>query len=309
MAQDPDPQEQGRGKLLDRMSLDPRRSWRSPLGWLVVAAVLLALLAGSTAGAAPMRAAPGASAAKTAKCNALIQKGKKLVAVYERVWKFKFVKLKGSNFKRKLVHVKQKLKVPCAKQCVLMKKKKGKKKPVYVVVKKKIKIPKHGRLVTVKRRIRTYKFTKCKAKSGSTLGTPVTINILDGSKAILDFGAFQREAPIHGSLKGFVPGGINLSSDSQVTLTKGALSLDPTALFIDDDCKGKVSAAIRTGNCSAQSWVSVPTPERPATMASQVDATSPPNGVVAPSPVTTTSGRDTVKPKPSRCTTRRRPRS
>ena len=32
-----------------------------------------------------------------------------------------------------------------------------------------------------------------------------------------------------------------------------------------------------------------PTPERPASMASQVDATSPPSGVVAPSPVTTTS--------------------
>src|SRR5437763_2338856 len=48
-------------------------------------------------------------------------------------------------------------------------------------------------------------------------------------------------------------------------------------------------AAMRTGSWAAHSWVSGPTPERPATMASQVDATSPPNGVVAPSPVTTTS--------------------
>src|SRR6266536_1764213 len=46
---------------------------------------------------------------------------------------------------------------------------------------------------------------------------------------------------------------------------------------------------MRTGSCSAHSWVSLLTPERPATMASQVDATSPPSGVVAPSPVTTTS--------------------
>ena len=38
------------------------------------------------------------------------------------------------------------------------------------------------------------------------------------------------------------------------------------------------------------------TPERPASMASQVDATSPPSGVVAPSPVTTTSGRVTSRP-------------
>src|SRR3954454_3473672 len=49
------------------------------------------------------------------------------------------------------------------------------------------------------------------------------------------------------------------------------------------------SAAMRTGSWAAHSWVSGPTPERPATMASQVEATSPPNGVVAPSPVTTTS--------------------
>src|ERR671920_928145 len=48
-------------------------------------------------------------------------------------------------------------------------------------------------------------------------------------------------------------------------------------------------AAMRTVSCAAHSWVSGPTPERPASMASQVDATSPPSGVVAPSPVTTTS--------------------
>src|SRR3954469_6072262 len=48
-------------------------------------------------------------------------------------------------------------------------------------------------------------------------------------------------------------------------------------------------AAMRTGSCAAHSWVSALTPERPASMASQVDATSPPSGVVAPSPVTTTS--------------------
>src|ERR1700754_2340745 len=50
-------------------------------------------------------------------------------------------------------------------------------------------------------------------------------------------------------------------------------------------------ASMRTGSWPAHSWVSGPTPERPASMASQVDATSPPSGVVAPSPVTTTSGR------------------
>lgn len=59
-------------------------------------------------------------------------------------------------------------------------------------------------------------------------------------------------------------------------------------------------AAIRTGSCAAHSWVSALTPERPASMASQVDATSPPSGVVAPSPVTTTSGRLMIRTAP-RC--------
>ena len=213
---------------------------------LVVA--LSAGAAGAATGRAPASGSAPAADAAAAKCTALIQKGKKLVAVYEKVYKYKFVKVKGSkSFKRKIVKVRQKMRVPCAKQCVLTKKKKGKRRPVYVVVKKKVTVPRHGRLVTVKKRIRTYKFTKCKAKSGTNLGTPVTINILPESKAILDFGAFTREAPLSGQLKGFVPGGINLSADSQITLTKGNITLDPTAVFIDDDCKGKVSAAIRTG--------------------------------------------------------------
>jgi len=179
----------------------------------------------------------------------MIQKGKKLVAVYERVYKYKFKKVKGSkSYKRAIVHVRQKMKVPCAKQCVLMKKKKKKLRPVYVVVKKKVLVPSKGKLVKRTKRIRTYRFTKCKAKKGSSLGTPVTITVLDDSRAILDFGAFTRQAPVTGALKGFVPGGINLSADSQVTLTSGELRLQPTAVFIDDDCNGQVSAAIRTGD-------------------------------------------------------------
>ncbi len=59
-------------------------------------------------------------------------------------------------------------------------------------------------------------------------------------------------------------------------------------------------AAIRTGSCADHSWASELTPERPASMASQVDATSPPSGVVAPSPVTTTSMRLMIRTAP-RC--------
>jgi hypothetical protein len=222
----------------------------------LVVALLIALafatLAGATSAAAASSHASATAPVATAdaNCTALIQKGSKLVAVYTRVYKYKFVKVKGSkSFKRKIVHVKQKLKVPCAKQCVKMVKKKGKLKPVYVVLKKKVKVPSHGVLKTVKQRIRTYKFAKCKAKNNSTsLGTPVSITLLDGSKANLDFGAFQRVAPVTGSLKGFVPGGIHLGSDFQITLSSGSLALGQTPVFIDDDCDNQVSSSIRTGN-------------------------------------------------------------
>ncbi|MFL5341963.1 MAG: hypothetical protein ACJ8F7_17590, partial [Gemmataceae bacterium] len=195
-------------------------------------ALVCAAVAGSTTAAAPP-SSPASDAATpralaSANCTALIQKGKKLVPVYERVYKYKFVKVKHSStrFKRTIVHVRQKMKVPCARQCVKMVKKKKKLKPVYVVLKKKIKVPKHGVLKTVKKRIRTYKFTKCKAiKNSTSLGTPVSITLLDGSKANLDFGAFQREAPVTGALKGFVPGGIHLGTDFQITLSSGALAL------------------------------------------------------------------------------------
>jgi hypothetical protein len=238
----------------DTMSLDHRPTWRFSFGALALLATLCALLAALTTGTPASRAADGgptadATAGAVAKCTAMIQKDSKLVAVYERVYKYKFVRVKGSkSFKRKIVYVRQKMKVPCAKQCVATKKKKKKRLPIYVVVNRKVVVPRHGRLVTIKKRVRTYKFTKCKATTGSNLGTPVTITVLDGSKAVLDFGAFTRDAPIAGSLKGFVPGGINLSADSQVTLTRGGLTLAPTPVFIDDDCNGKVSAAIRTGS-------------------------------------------------------------
>lgn len=233
--------------------------WRSFAVVLAVAA-LAAVLAGAASASSPSAASAASASAtsansaptavESAKCTALIQKGKKLVAVYTKVYKYKFVKVKGSSrFQRKIVHVKQKLKVPCANQCVKMVKKKKKLKPVYVVLKQRVLVPKHGKLVHVKKRVRTYRFTKCKAKqNSSSLGTPVSITLLDGSKANLDFGAFQRVAPITGSLKGFVPGGIHLGTDFQITLSSGSLQLGRTPVFIDDDCDGQVSASIRTGN-------------------------------------------------------------
>ena len=229
--------------------------WRALQVALAIALLSSAAAGFTTAAAAARSASTDAASAiraaeASAKCTAMIQRGKKLVAVYERVYKYKFVKVKGKNkFQRKIVHVRQKMKVPCAKQCVKMVKKKGKLKPVYVVLKKKVLVPKRGVLKTTKKRIRAYAFTKCKNRSGSTtLGTPVSITLLDGSKATLDFGAFARSAPLTGSLKGFVPGGIHLGSDFQITLSSGQIQLGRTPVFIDDDCNGEVSAAIRTGD-------------------------------------------------------------
>ena len=236
-----------------RTPTNPRHPWRALIAAASIA-ILCTLVASSTAAVPHGATAASASApqadASAAMCTALIQKGKKLVAVYERVYKYKFKKVKGTKrYVRAIVHVRQKMKVRCAKQCVLMKKKKKKLLPVYVVLKKKVLVPRRGKLVRVTKRIRTYKFTKCKATSnGTSLGTPVNITVLGGSKANLDFGAFQREAPVTGALKGFVPGGIHLGTDFQITLSSGSLKLGQTPVFIDDDCNGDVSASIRTGD-------------------------------------------------------------
>jgi hypothetical protein len=214
---------------------------------LLAATCLVAFLAAlpSAAVSAPTDS-PAASAA-AAKCVAQIRKGSKLVAVYEKLYVYKYVKVAGGKFKRVVKQVRRKMKVACAKQCVVMKKKKGKLKPVYVTKKVKVKIKRGNRILTVKRKKRVYKFGRCPASSSSTLGVPVKINILDGSYANLDFGAFQRQGPLAGTFKGFIPGKIHLDSDTQVNLTGGGLTVGQTPIFVDNDCNDQVSAAIKTG--------------------------------------------------------------
>jgi hypothetical protein len=217
-----------------------------------VAASLAVLLALLFSGSSPASTPAPVAHASAGSCVAQIQKGSKLVPLTQLVYKYKFKKVEGSGqFKRVIVRVRVKVKVPCSKQCVVMVKKKGKLKPVYVVKRIKVTVKRGNRLVKVKRRVRRYKFGACKKQSGKDLGVPVKINVLDGSYALLDFGAFQRQAPIHGAVRGFVPGAIQINADTQVTLTSANLTLDPTAVFIDNDCGGEVSASIRTGNPTA----------------------------------------------------------
>src|SRR4051794_14028877 len=215
---------------------------------LLATACLVAFLAAlPNAATAASTDSPAASAA-AAKCVAQIRKGNKLVPVYQKTYVYKFVRTGPSKYKRVVKRVRRKVKVSCAKQCVVMKKKKVKRRPVYVVKRVKVKIKRGNRILTVKRRKRVYKYGRCPAGSSNSLGVPVRISILDGSYANLDFGAFQRQAPVSGTFKGFIPGKIHLASDTQVTLTGGSLKIGETPIFVDDDCDGQVSASIKTGN-------------------------------------------------------------
>jgi hypothetical protein len=263
----------------DTTSLD-RHGWRLVLRLASITAVALAIVAASV-GVAPasLKTSPSTprATASADTCVAQILKGSKYVDVYERYYKYAFKKVKGTKKYRKvIVSARRKMKVSCTRACVRTKSKKQKKYkyktvvrggkkvrvrtgkprtvtvrvPIYKTVKKKVTVKRGGRIVKVKKKVRVYTFEKCKSTGNSTsAGTPVRIALLSGSVANLDFGAFQRQAPIAGTLTGFIPGGYKLNQDNQINLTRGNMTLGTTNVFIDDDCHGgQVSAAIRTGN-------------------------------------------------------------
>jgi hypothetical protein len=222
-------------------------SLRRPAVRLLFCAWLVAMLAAlPTAGAG---ADPVAKSAASSKCAAKILKKGKYVTLFESTYRYKFVRVKkkSKRFKRVVKRVRVAVKVSCSRQCVLYRTKKGKKRPVYSIKRVKVKAKRHGRIVTVKKRRRVYKYTVCK-DLGTETGVPVAIDIIQGSYANLDFGTFQRKVNVRGQFRGFIPGKINLKNDTQITLTKGQLNLGQTNVFIDDDCNDQVSAAIRTGN-------------------------------------------------------------
>ena len=224
---------------------------RISCGRLIAIAALVALACALHAFPTSAGAEPTAQAAASGCTVKLPKSGGKLVTVYKQVYKYKFKRTKkgAKSFKRVIVRVKVPLRAKCGANCVVTKVRKGKRQPVYVFKRVTVTLKRGNRLVKKKLRKKSYKFGNCPEKTTSTsLGAPITVRVLDGSVAVLDFGAFQREAPVTGALKGFVPGGIQLGKDQQVTLTKGDLKLKQTPIFIDDDCNGQVSAAIRTGN-------------------------------------------------------------
>jgi hypothetical protein len=213
---------------------------------LLTAAALLALAALPSAHAAPS-AGPSARAAAAGKCAAYIRNKKgKYVPLKTTTYKYKYKKVGGGKFRRVIARVSVNVQVSCAKRCVLNVRKRGKLRPVFTMRKVKVKAKHGSRIVTVKRRRKVYRYGKC-PKGAITEGTPVKIQVLDGSAATLDFGAFQRVAPVSGTFKGFVPGKLTIGTDIQVNLTGGSLQLGQTSVFIDDECNGQVSPAIRTG--------------------------------------------------------------
>jgi hypothetical protein len=220
-----------------------------------VTAVAFALVAASVSAVPTQASASTPEATAAAGCVAQIQKGKKLVPVYQIYYKYAFkkVKVKGKKtrvYKRVVVKARRKLKVTCARQCVRTKVVKKKRVPVYKVVRKKVKVKKGNRIVTQRKKVRVYTFEKCKLPvGGSQSGSTVKVTLLPDSYATLDFGAFVRKASLTGLINGFIPGGYKLGQDAQIQLQKADLLLGQTDVFIDNDCQGgKVSAAIRTGN-------------------------------------------------------------
>jgi hypothetical protein len=199
-------------------------------------------------------AAPRAEAAQVQSGRCVVQiitKGKKGAVLKDlkvSTLKYRFVKKKGGGFRRTIVTVKVKVTRPCASgACVQARKVRGTYRPIFDVKKVKVKIKRRGKIITVKKRKRVYRFGSCQdIPDADTLGTPVNIQILPGSYALLNFEQFQRQAKLSGKLRGFIPGKFVLNTDYEIQLQKADIKLDPTNIFIDDLCHDLPSAAIRT---------------------------------------------------------------
>jgi hypothetical protein len=84
-----------------------------------------------------------------------------------------------------------------------------------------------------KKQKRCYR-VKVKPKPKPALKIPVAVTVLDGSQAVIDFGDDNvRTVGLTGKIRGFIPGKIQLNSDTKVTLTDGALAVAPTDIFTD----------------------------------------------------------------------------
>jgi hypothetical protein len=230
-----------------------------------VAAVLLTLAAVGATGVSASAAGGGDGGAQA---HAVAKKKKKkkakkrrlctvrrLVAgrlrvVYVPRYAYKRIRIDGQR-RRVIVRRRVPLKAPCTKSCAVTRRGKI----VFTRKKMKILVPARVngelRLVRRKKRVKFPKLQACpRTRRGETvLGTPLTITLRDGSIGELDFSAFQRTTDLTGSVRGYILGRFDitkLTDDVNFTLTGGRIGFASTPVFIDDECNGEVTAAIRT---------------------------------------------------------------
>jgi hypothetical protein len=253
---------------------DPRSSALTVIAVVaVLAAAVLAALAtpGHAAGAAGTSAGSGSMSSS----SAVGQQGtaaakrrrrarrrrtcvvKRVVAgrlrtVFHRVYAYRTIRVGGRRV-RIIVRKRVAFRGPCARRCARVRRGKivFRRKRMRVLVPRRI----GNRVVLVRRRkrVKVPRLRACPSgrRRETVLGTPITITLRDTSYGVLDFGAFQREAPLTGAVRGYTLGRFtlnSLSNDVDFTLTGGRIGIGSTAVFIDDECNGEVSAAIRTGS-------------------------------------------------------------
>jgi hypothetical protein len=247
-------------------------SWRSLLAVLIASSLVFATAVStggaSQAGSAPVAADGGSGAAaqspaqdaakkkrrrarrRVAMCAVTYTRLGRKRKIYVRRYAYRFIRRGGRRF-RIIVRRRIALKAPCARSCAVVRAGRVR----YRRTKKRILVPRRrgNRLVLVRRRVRVRvpRLRRCpKGGTQTILGTPITITLQDSSLGTLDFGAFVREAPLTGSVRGYAEGRVDLSAlkdDVNFTLTRGRIDIGQTAVFIDDECQGDVTAAIRTG--------------------------------------------------------------
>ncbi len=216
---------------------------------------LLAAIPAAAPAAIPT-AAPALKKGGTAGiCVAQTVKKGKLVPLRQSVYRYRYTRVKrGRNkgkFRRTIIRATVQVKTSCITQCVQLRKKGGALQPVFRTRRVSVLEPRRGRLVKVKRLRRVWLLGPCASlPSIETLGTPVTIRLLDQSTLTFDFSAFKRDAPLTGALKGYIPGKLLPDVDNQIILTSGSFQLGKTTMFNDKVCGGVISDSIRTADPS-----------------------------------------------------------
>jgi hypothetical protein len=170
--------------------------------------------------------------------------------VTQRVWVYQYVRLHGKR--RKVIRqISAPVYAACfPPPCALLHMVKGKAVPVRVGAYVWVRVPRRGRLVWAHRHVRHYVIAACPTSSQQPppLGTPITMTVNPSSSATLNFYAFQRQAPLSGTVQGYIVGGLRPGKESQIILTSVNMTVGQTPIFIDNVCNGQVSASIETGN-------------------------------------------------------------